>query len=62
MIARVWHGYTNPEHADAYGSMPKPELLPGICYNHFDAFATVCWSRGGRLFRPDSSPPFLPAV
>ena len=30
MIARVWHGYTKPEHADAYETMLKPELLPGI--------------------------------
>jgi hypothetical protein len=30
MIARVWHGYTKPEPADAYESMLKPELLPGI--------------------------------
>ena len=30
MIARVWHGYSKPEHADAYESMLKPELLPGI--------------------------------
>ena len=30
VIARVWHGYTKPEHADAYESMLKPELLPGI--------------------------------
>lgn len=30
MIARVWHGYTKPDHADAYESMLKPELLPGI--------------------------------
>ena len=30
MIARVWHGYTKPEHADAYENMLKPELLPGI--------------------------------
>ncbi len=30
MIARVWHGYTKPEHADDYESMLKPELLPGI--------------------------------
>ena len=30
MIARVWHGYTSPEHADAYEAMLKPELLPGI--------------------------------
>ena len=30
MIARVWHGSTKPEHADAYEAMLKPELLPGI--------------------------------
>jgi antibiotic biosynthesis monooxygenase (ABM) superfamily enzyme len=30
MIARVWHGYTKPEHANAYEAMLKPELLPEI--------------------------------
>ena len=30
MIARVWRGSTKAEHADAYESMLKPELLPGI--------------------------------
>jgi heme-degrading monooxygenase HmoA len=30
MIARVWHGYTTPAHADAYQSMLQPELLPGL--------------------------------
>lgn len=30
MIARVWHGYTKPEHAEAYENMLKPELLPGV--------------------------------
>jgi hypothetical protein len=30
MIARIWHGYTKPEYADAYEAMLKPELLPGI--------------------------------
>jgi len=30
VIARVWHGYTKPEHADAYEALLKPELLPGI--------------------------------
>ena len=30
MIARIWHGYTKPEHADAYEKMLKPELLPGL--------------------------------
>jgi heme-degrading monooxygenase HmoA len=30
MIARVWRGFTTPEHADAYESHLKPELLPGL--------------------------------
>ena len=30
MIARIWQGYTTPENADAYESMLKPELLPGL--------------------------------
>ena len=30
MIARTWHGYTTPEHADAYEAMLKPEPLPGL--------------------------------
>ena len=30
MIARVWHGFTTPEHAEAYESHLKPELLPGL--------------------------------
>jgi heme-degrading monooxygenase HmoA len=30
MIARVWHGSTKPQHADAYESHLKPELLPGL--------------------------------
>jgi antibiotic biosynthesis monooxygenase (ABM) superfamily enzyme len=30
MIARVWHGITKPEHADAYQALLEPELLPGI--------------------------------
>ncbi len=30
MIARIWHGWTKPGHADAYEAMLKPELLPGL--------------------------------
>ena len=30
MVARLWHGYTTPENADAYESRLKPELLPGL--------------------------------
>jgi heme-degrading monooxygenase HmoA len=30
VIVRIWRGYTKPEHADAYESLLKPELLPRI--------------------------------
>jgi len=30
VIARLWHGFTKPEHADAYEAMLKPELLRGL--------------------------------
>jgi heme-degrading monooxygenase HmoA len=30
VIARVWHGWTTPEHADSYEAHLKPELLPGL--------------------------------
>jgi len=30
MIARIWHGATKPENADAYESHLVPELLPGL--------------------------------
>jgi heme-degrading monooxygenase HmoA len=46
MIARIWHGYTKPEHADAYESMLKPELLPGI--------SKVKGYRGSYLLRRDA--------
>jgi heme-degrading monooxygenase HmoA len=30
MIARIWHGSTKAENADAYQSHLTPELLPGL--------------------------------
>ena len=30
MIARLWHGYTAPAHADAYEAMLKPERRQGF--------------------------------
>ena len=30
MISRMWHGWTKPEHADAYEAMLRSEILPGI--------------------------------
>ncbi len=30
MIARLWHGWTTPENADAYENLLKNEISPGI--------------------------------
>ena len=30
MISRIWHGWTSQENADAYESLLKSEILPGI--------------------------------
>ena len=30
MICRVWHGWTTPANADAYESMLRADVLPGI--------------------------------
>ena len=30
MIARVWHGWTTPENADAYETLLKTEIFPSI--------------------------------
>ncbi len=30
MIARIWHGWTTQENSDAYESLLRAEVLPGI--------------------------------
>lgn len=30
MIARLWHGWTKPENADAYEELLRTRILPGI--------------------------------
>ena len=30
MIKRVWHGWTSPEKADAYETLVRQEVFPGI--------------------------------
>jgi heme-degrading monooxygenase HmoA len=30
MLARLWHGWTTPENADAYEAHLRSEVLPGI--------------------------------
>jgi hypothetical protein len=50
VIARICHGYTKPEPADAYEAMLKPERLPGISKANGDRgqqlAQTTGWERG----------------
>ena len=45
MIARVWHGWTTPQNADAYEDLLRSEIFPGI------AAKDVAGYRGIRLLR-----------
>jgi antibiotic biosynthesis monooxygenase (ABM) superfamily enzyme len=45
MIARIWHGWTKPENADAYERLLKEEIFPGI------AAKDVAGYRGIQLLR-----------
>jgi heme-degrading monooxygenase HmoA len=47
MISRVWHGYTNPENADAYESLLKKEIFVGIRGRRIPGFREI------QLFRRD---------
>ena len=45
MIARIWHGWTRPESADAYETLLKTEIFPGI------AAKSIAGYRGIELLR-----------
>jgi heme-degrading monooxygenase HmoA len=45
VIARVWHGWTTPENADAYEALLKTEIFPGISAKGVEGY------RGIRLLR-----------
>jgi hypothetical protein len=47
MIARIWHGWTTPENADAYESLLKREIFPGIVARRVGGFQRI-----GLLRRP----------
>lgn len=47
MIARVWHGWTIPGNADAYETLLKAEIFPGILAKGVDGFERI------ELFRRD---------
>ena len=41
MIARVWHGWTSPENADAYEALLKTEIFPGILARQVAGFERI---------------------
>jgi antibiotic biosynthesis monooxygenase (ABM) superfamily enzyme len=45
VIARVWHGWTTPDNADAYETLLRTEIFPGI------SAKGVAGYRGIRLLR-----------
>jgi heme-degrading monooxygenase HmoA len=46
MIARIWRGYTKPEHAPAYEIMLKEEIFTGIRDRNIKGFIDIqLWKR-----------------
>ena len=41
MIARIWHGYTAPENADAYEQLLRTEIFEGIAGRHLEGFRGI---------------------
>lgn len=41
MICRIWHGWTTPENADAYESIVRGEVIPGIEAMHILGFQHI---------------------
>ena len=41
MIARIWHGWTRPENADAYEGLLRTEIFPGIAAKHVAGYRGI---------------------
>jgi hypothetical protein len=41
MIARIWHGWTTPENADAYEALLKTQIFPGILGRNIAGFERI---------------------
>ena len=41
MIARLWHGWTSPENADAYEELLKEQIFPGILAKRIAGFQRI---------------------
>jgi antibiotic biosynthesis monooxygenase (ABM) superfamily enzyme len=41
MIARLWHGWTTPDNADAYEGLLKTQIFPGILARKIAGFRKI---------------------
>jgi heme-degrading monooxygenase HmoA len=41
MIVRLWHGWTDSAHADAYEALLAQEIFPGIRERSIDGFLSI---------------------
>ena len=41
MISRIWHGWTEPANADAYETLLKTEIFPGILAKNVAGFRRI---------------------
>jgi len=41
MIARIWHGWTTPDNADAYERLLRTEIFPGILAKKVGGFERI---------------------
>jgi antibiotic biosynthesis monooxygenase (ABM) superfamily enzyme len=48
IIARIWHGWTNPKHAKAYEKMLRDEIFPSIAARKINGY------QGAELFIRES--------
>jgi hypothetical protein len=41
MIGRIWHGWTTPQNADAYETLLKTQIFPGILARKISGFRRI---------------------
>lgn len=41
MIARIWHGWTTPENADAYENLLMDKVIPGIAKMNIEGYRSI---------------------
>jgi heme-degrading monooxygenase HmoA len=47
MIARIWYGWTTPQNADAYETLLRNEIFPGILAKKIAGFRRIELFRAG---------------